>query len=83
MSRNAEMKEAAGITGKVLQGEYRNMSFFYTTLFNQVEILPCVFANYGLDVWVENQGKVLSIWWDPLEVVKFKRGDWIDKILDI
>jgi len=37
-------------------------------------------APYGLDIW-DQTGKVFSTWWEPFEVVAFKRGDWVYELV--
>ncbi|KPJ95910.1 MAG: hypothetical protein AMJ55_02925 [Gammaproteobacteria bacterium SG8_15] len=83
LSQHGEMRTAGGLSGKVLQGEYGEISFIYTTPFNKIEILPGEYANCMLDVWVAKQGKVLSVSWDPMEITKFKKGEWVNTILNI
>jgi hypothetical protein len=37
-------------------------------------------APYGLDIWNET-GKVFSAWWEPFEVIGFRRGDWVHDLV--
>jgi len=37
-------------------------------------------APYGIDIW-DPMRKVFSAWWEPFEVVSFRRGDWIYELV--
>lgn len=58
-----------------------SISILHTSRFCRI---PGLGGKDVLDVWATHNGKtrkVLSVWWEPLEVVSFKRGEWIDEIL--
>lgn len=45
---------------------------------------PVIGRSQGLlDVWCKGQGKVLSVAWEPLTIVGFKGGPWIEVVRDL
>lgn len=59
-----------------------SISILHTSRFCRI---PAFAGKDVLDVWAPHNGKVkkvLSVWWEPLEIVSFKRGEWIDELLN-
>jgi hypothetical protein len=57
----------------------KNISLLYTTPFNKI-----IGKNYGIDVWcrsAKSSNKVFSAFWEPLDIVRFDRGPWIQDLL--
>jgi hypothetical protein len=36
-----------------------------------------------LDIWLQGQGKVFSLVWEPMTIVCFKDGEWVDTIKNL
>ncbi len=34
-----------------------------------------------IDIWIDGGSKVFSAWFDPVDVVSFSRGEWVDALL--
>lgn len=81
VKQNGEFMTTASTSGHPLGATLGTIQMAYTTRFVKVTYLP---APEGLDVWAELNGKyqkVLSVWWDPIDLVSFKNGSWVDDIL--
>jgi len=83
INKNGSALKDENSPGKALQLEVREFNLIYSTPFTRLEILPGEFAKYGLNVWANGQGKVLSVWWEPFDLRCFKNGQWVDKILQL
>ena len=81
INKNGKALKVDNMQGIALSLEYEGFNFIYSTPFSKLETFPEYALNYGLDVWVKGEGKVLSVWWEPFDLVCFKHGDWIDKLL--
>ena len=71
------------VPGKAIQLKHDKFMFVYSTPFTRLETLPGIYENYGLDIWVEGEGKVLSVWWEPFDLRCFKNGEWVNKVLQL
>ena len=72
-------KEAGGLDTRALATDINNISLIYTTPFNKV-----IGNKYGVDIWdksPQNDRKVFSAIWEPLNIIRFDRGLWIQDLL--
>lgn len=58
-----------------LLGHMSGMEILHSTPFTGREGAP---APYGLDIWDRTQHKVFNIIWDPVDIVTFKYGPWMN-----
>lgn len=73
--------DVKGTTGKPVSVNINTLMILHTTPFTAAADAP---ADYGLDIWEEENGrttKVFSVWWHPLQVVKLKKGQWINSLM--
>lgn len=83
VQENGDFWKTTSTRGQPLFARYGAIEMAYTTRFVKYAGFP---APQGLDVWAEINGKtvkVLSVWWDPIKVVSFKNGSWVDVVLTL
>lgn len=81
LSENGELVDASGCEGKPTIATFGALEMLYTSPFTKARGTP---GSYGLDIWAASghtKRKVFSVWWDPIDLVTFKKGPWVDEIL--
>jgi hypothetical protein len=56
---------------------HKSLSILYSTPFNRLESIPSENVQYLLDIWNRDDGKVFSVCWEPIEIIRFKRAEWL------
>jgi hypothetical protein len=72
-------EEVGGLETQVFKADHKSFSLLYTTPFNKI-----IGNKYGVDIWdksTKNSKKVFSARWEPLEIIRFDRGPWIQDVL--
>ena len=80
IDQRGQFTEIKNITTKPKIATVNGLEIMLTTPSNLLEIQPCVGTGYMMDIW--HKEKVFWARWEPLEINRFKRGDWLYLLFD-
>jgi hypothetical protein len=66
------------------QGQQGESTIVRTELFQIIYSTPASLASgapapYGIDIWEIGPGKVFSVYWDPIQLIRLDYGAWINE----
>ena len=73
---------AGNMETKPMGVKHNSLEIFYNTPFNKLEPHSGEGYKFILDIWQKAKGKVFSASWEPLEIVTFKRSEWILELFE-
>jgi hypothetical protein len=82
VSKTGRLVEVEGASGAVNEATRGSLHILVTTPRSGARGTP---GTYGVDVWADGQGKVLSVlsvWWELLQIVALKMGGWMRELVE-